>query len=362
MFWLIMKKELKSFFTNKGNLIFVFGLPFLMIALMSTALKDYMENNLETFKDGVVLYHQSNISKKATQYLKDFRMLLQESTDVELIEINDEEEGKQKVEASEAFSLISIKGNHFAYYRSPYNEPEGGKLIRGMFNEVIGRDIQSNPIEINTVLISKPRINSNAYFTFAELPFIMMYLALLIGHSVIDERSFGTIERIKISSMGIGTMRMSKVTTGLCAGVVQIATGYLLSNIFLDVHWGSMTPYMFLVLIGVTGFSSVLGVVMGMIVKTKMVADNFILMSVILMAFMGGIFSPIYIMENIKIIGLIMKISPLYWTNKALNSLYAGVLDQNTWICWIICLVLMAVLCVIYNRLSKKSNLVIQAS
>lgn len=52
-------------------------------------------------------------------------------------------------------------------------------------------------------------MNSNAYFTFAELPFIMMYITLMIGHSVIDERRFRTIESMivvtNIFSVGVFT-------------------------------------------------------------------------------------------------------------------------------------------------------------
>lgn len=362
MYWLILKKELKYFFKNTGNLIFIFVLPSLMILLMSAALNDFVAADFDTFEDGVVLYYESNITEQSAAYLQQFRGLLKEGTNVELREVGNLEYGKTKVDRSEAFGLISINKNQFSYYRSPYNEPIGGQLVRGIFEVAMGRDLLPDEGTITSLVIEKPEINSNAYFTFSMLSFMMMFTALMIGHSVIDERRFRTIERIKLSRMGLNTMLMGKVTLGLCVGVLQIGTVYIVSTLFLGVDWGSLAGYMILVLMSVALFSSVFGAVMGMIAKTKTVADSIVLMSIMMSAYLGGSFAPVYLMENMRVVRYIIKISPLYWIGESLNSLYLGVLDENTFISLAVFLLLTVFLCLVYVKLGKKSNLAVEAS
>jgi ABC-2 type transport system permease protein len=56
MLGVILKKELKAFFTNKGNLVFMFLLPILLISIFSFALGDYVKAEYGTFDNGNVLY------------------------------------------------------------------------------------------------------------------------------------------------------------------------------------------------------------------------------------------------------------------------------------------------------------------
>ncbi len=362
MCWLVLKKDLKYYFKKTGNLIFVFVLPFLFILLMSTALGDFVAADFDTFEDGIVFYYDNNATEISKGHLEIFRELLKESTNVELMEVDNLAEAKDRVNRSEAFGVIEIKEDKFSYYRSPYNEPVGGKLVRGIFIATVGKNVLTDEDTISVQVIEKPRIDANAYFTFTKLASIMMFIALVIGHSVIDERCFGTIERIKLTKLGVNTMIISKVTLGVIIGLLQVGTVYILSNVFLGVNWGSFTGYMVLVLIGTAVVSAVFGAVIGMIAKTKMVADRIVLMSVMLAAYMGGSFAPVYLMQNMKIVRHVIKISPLYWTGRALNSLHAGILDKNTYMSLLVSLVLTVFFYLIYKKLSKKANLLAKAS
>ena len=51
MLGVILKKELKAFFTNKGNLVFMFLLPILLISIFSFALGDYVKAEYGTFEN-----------------------------------------------------------------------------------------------------------------------------------------------------------------------------------------------------------------------------------------------------------------------------------------------------------------------
>ena len=62
MFRLLLKKELKVFFTNKGNLAFMLFLPILMISIFSVALGNYIKADYGTFEEGKVLYYEEDAS------------------------------------------------------------------------------------------------------------------------------------------------------------------------------------------------------------------------------------------------------------------------------------------------------------
>ncbi len=362
MYITIMRKELKQFLKNPGNMLFVFVLPVLFILLMTTALRNYVGKDYNTFRDGKLLVFNGGATETAVTDLENFRRTLKNSTGVIFENTGNPDEAKERVNRSEAFGLITLKGNKVSYYRSPYNEPVGGKLVRGIFQLVMGKNTTQSRSKIKTTVINKPAINSNAYFTFTELAFIMMFIALVIGQSVINERRLGTIERIKLAKRGISTLLISKLTLGIIAGFLQVVTVYLFSSLYLGVKWGDKIGYILLVLLSIAVLSSTFGIVIGMIARTKTVLDSIILMSVMSSSYAGGVLAPVYLMEHMSIVKVLIKLSPLYWTGKSLNSLHAGIVDMHTWVCLAVCMSLTVVLLFIYKALSKKSSLMVQTS
>lgn len=355
-----LKKEFLYFFKNVGNLIFVFVLPFLFILLMSTALKDYVANDFDTFDNGAVFYYLDRPTEQSMAHLHRFQEVLAEAAQVKLEEVGDYDEGKRKVEQSEAFGIIKIHESSFSYYRSPFNEPEGGRIVRSLFEATIGKAIPSGDAGISTQVIARPKMDSNAYFTLTGLAFFMMFISLMISNSVIDERRFGTIERIKLSQLGLNAMLISKAALGVCIGLLQAVTVYALSSSVLGVNWGSMTGWMFLVLTGMSIACSVFGAVVGMIAKSKAVANSVVLMSVMLSAYLGGAFSPVYLLENMNVVNYMIQISPLYWAGKSLGSLHAGMLDRNSYLFLSLQLGLVVLFYLLYRILGRRAKLVIE--
>ena len=56
MFLILLKKELRVFFTSKSNLVFMVLLPILMISIFGIALDDYVQGDYGTFENGRLLY------------------------------------------------------------------------------------------------------------------------------------------------------------------------------------------------------------------------------------------------------------------------------------------------------------------
>lgn len=357
MFGVIFKKECRIFFKSTGNLIFVFALPILLILLMGSALKGYVSTDFKTFDDGIVYYHYEEKTMENDAKLQEFESLLLSSTGVILEEVTDYEKGVEDVKSSNAFGIIQISGDTMDYYRSPYNETNGGKLVHSLFEQALLKNTNEIMDNVNVTEITAQGIDSSSYATFTYLSFTIMFIALMTGHSVIDERRYGTIERLKISKAGLNTLVSSKLILGLVMGVLQIATVWIFSTYILDVKWGEHTLIMFLVLISLVIMSSVFGVVIGMISKNKSIADNTILMTVMLSGYIGGAMSPIYLLENANILKQIIKISPLYWSGRALTNLYVGILDMDTIISIGLSFILALIFFTLYKLQSKKVNL-----
>lgn len=357
MFGIILRKEVKSYFRGAGNWIFVFALPILLILLMSSALDGYMSTDFHTFDDGKVYYYYKEKTDANTQKLNEFETLLKQSTGITLKEVSNYEKGVSGVNSSEAFGIIKITADSMDYYRSPYNETEGGKIVRSLFKQAMEKDLSALTNQVHVVELETTPVDSTSYATFTYLAFVIMFIALMTGHSVNDERIYGTIERIKISKAGLNALLLSKIVLGIFIGILQIAAVWIFSQFVLKVNWGDRMLIMFGVLFCLTIMSSIFGVVIGMISRNKAIADNTILMTVMLSGYIGGALSPVYLLENTNVINQIVKISPLYWTGRSLTNLYVNIVDSNTFASIGVSLGLTLLFLIIYKIQTKKLNL-----
>ena len=55
------------------------------------------------------------------------------ATGVTFEQVADIQSAKEQVESSEAYGLITVTDSGFDYFRSEFNEPEGGRMARGLF-------------------------------------------------------------------------------------------------------------------------------------------------------------------------------------------------------------------------------------
>ncbi|WP_294373950.1 ABC transporter permease [uncultured Clostridium sp.] len=340
------KKELKSFFRNKSNVIFMFLVPLFLILIMSVALKSYMSNTDKSeYIDGKILYIMNDSEENKNKF-EQFKTYIQEKYEIVFEESNSYDDAVKAVNRQEAYSVITINKNDFEYYRSPYNEKTEATVIRKAFDEMIGNDsyeeLSNN--QINTVELEEKSIDSNGYFTFAELSFIMLYIAMIIAHSVFEERELGTINRITLSKAKIQSMLFSKLLLGVTIGILQIVEVYIFSTLALKVDWGKNSLFIALILLFICIFSSAFGILTGVAIKNKLMIDNTVLMTAIFIGFLGGAFSPVTMLEEVPIVSWVIKVSPLYWTNKAFISLCTGIFDSNSIIALAICVALTIIL------------------
>ena len=118
-------------------------------------------------------------------------------------------------------------------------------------------------------------------------------------------------------------MLLAKALTSICGGIAEIIIVYLYSSLVIGVEWDGNLPPIFTILLLMTVFPTSVGIMVGTFCKSKTVAQDTSLIFGLMCGYLGGSITPAYLMENI------IKISPLYWTNKALISLYKTLLTRT---------------------------------
>lgn len=334
MFLQLMKKELKVYLSNKVNLVFLIILPILFIGLFSVALKDYIGADYGTFKDGKMFWYESVTDGEYAERFTLIKDNISKATGVTFEKVTDLEQAKNDVDKSKAFGVITVKADGYDYYRSPYNETEGGKLIRTMLVQLAdSKSLQPTDhvaVIENNIEVNVNDVDSYAYYTFSAVAFTLMMLSVGIAVSIYDERENQTIERYRISNIGIWGMLGIKITVGMIAGLIQLAISFLFSSLVLGVNWGDKIGFMILLLLLHNLFAVLFAVLLGMKGKNKSVSQDIVMVVTMLSAYLGGSVTPVYILENVPVLNVILKISPLYWTNQALISLYNGIVDEKT--------------------------------
>ncbi len=360
MFWVLWKKELKAFFTNKGNLVFMVLLPVVLISIFSFALGDYIKGNYGTLQNGKVFYCLDDASEQTVVRFSVISSRITEETGVIFEEVKDTEQARKDVEASKAYGVITTDGEGFDYFRSAFNEPQGGELVRTLFSELSKNGITNDStdsdekLSVRRTVIQGNHLDSKIYYTFAALTFSILFMGVLVGHSVFDEKELGTLTRIRMSKAGVKTVMLVKILTGILCGTGQIISAYLFSSLALGVDWGEKIPVIMAVLLCLVTLSSTFGAVVGSFSPNKSMCQSSVMMTTMICGYLGGAITPLYLLENMPVLNLIIKISPLYWTNQSLTYLYNGIVNDKTAVTVSVLLGLTLLIVIMYCALNSK--------
>ncbi len=358
VFLYILKKEFRCFFSSKGTLIVMFALPLLLLLIFGFALGDYVRAEYGTFHGGTMYYLMET---ENPERVEDFQQITEQitlATTVVFVEVYDEIMSQSQIEESLAYGLITVKEIGYSYFRSPFNEPQGGEMVRNLFVQLANQEeVALSHTSSERVILDMPQMDSLGYYAFSSLAFSILFMGLLVGFSVQNEKVYGTLERIQLSKGGIPTVFLTKLLAGLICGMGQILTVFLFSTLVLQVDWGNYTGIIFLLFAFLSLYSSVFGGVMGVISKSKAGCQNTVLTLSMLSGYFGGAITPLYLLENTAFMNIMIHCSPLYWFNKASISLQQGIYDESVAYAFLVLGGLILVwLCVLSRSYGKKST------
>lgn len=375
MFLALLKKELKQFFRSKGDLIMLFVFPIVLISVLSVGLEDIMKGNVDVFEDNVVYY---NISESIYEEgFNMFKSTLHEEYDVVFKEAKSVKEAKKQVDNRNALIYISIDDEGYSIYRNN-SESFTSRMFRSVFQTVMDEYgayntiAEYNPKQMANLIDkeydsfieengeAKGGVSSAEYYTFAELALIILYISTTVSEHMIKEHELTTIDRVRMSKAKEYQIIFSKASLGIIIGIIQVLLVYVYSSVVLKVDWGENTLKFFLLFFNLIVFSSVLGVVLGLIIKKSDVLSGLMQSLIIIMCALGGSYIPIHVLISSPICAQAVKISPIYWINMATSTLMCGYESKSYEIALIIPLVLSVIMIlaylVIHNRKSGEKN------
>ena len=368
----LIKKEIIHFFRNKSNVVTMFIFPVVLIVIMGFSLNGLMNVDTNIFENKKVYYkiNDFNIENNYLQLFKSFKHNCEEELRIEFQEINEENYGKDSVNKYEALAFISINEDKYDFYRNENNFLDSSqKIFRSIFkqylesysvtnialekNSNILKEIKESEVIVEDQGISNEGISSFAYYTFAELVLIIVYISQITSVSTYNEGVEKTYLRLKVSKASEFTIILSKLILGIVVGILQILIVYFVSTVFLNINWGENIREIIAVLIALIIFSSILGITIGYVFKDSKAASSVINISLIVLGLLGGSYLPISLIKSNMITSLLCKITPTYWANISLLSLSSGIKTNYSIISIALSLelsLILLIICIFINR------------
>lgn len=356
MFLYMLKKEITLFCRDKGNIIMMFVFPILLITVLGYALDSFMGSSFDIFEDGKVYYHveeKSDYEKGFEEFANNFE---KEFDEIKIEKTNNIEKAKKEVNKNDAYGLITIDKDGYEYYRNLKGENLSAKVFREVFENIVNEYslidlvVNTNPMMIEKIVNQKAKeytsdikvgnhpISSIDYYTFAELCLIILYIATIVGESVIREKDNKTIDRISISKGGKTKLMLAKLSLGMIVAIIQICLVYVYSTTILHANWGENLVPIFINLICFAIFAASLGVLLASFSKDGRIFSGILSPLIMILCLLGGSYMPLSMIKAIPVFSTLTQISPIYWINSALISISTGVNDIYSQVAIGICL------------------------
>jgi ABC-2 type transport system permease protein len=185
-----------------------------------------------------------------------------------------------------------------------------------------------NVSEINTVDTPQEALllNSVQHNVPAWTVFGMFFIVISMAGSIIKERDDGSYTRILTMPGSYATVLTGKITAYLFICLLQCLL-MLLVGIYVLPHLGlprmvigSNISAIFIVAMCIGLAATGYGILVGTLFNTHQQASTFGAVSIVILAALGGIWVPVYVMpESIR---LFATCSPLYWSLHAFHTLF----------------------------------------
>lgn len=156
--------------------------------------------------------------------------------------------------------------------------------------------------------------------------FGMFFIVISLAGSMIKERNEGSYLRLRTMPGSYSTIMAGKLTTYLCVCLIQcilmIITGIFLLPLFElpPLVIGENWPVIFVTALCCGLAACGYGVLVGTFFNTHQQASTFGALSVLMLAALGGIWVPVYVMP--KVVRFLAEFSPLYWGLNAFQTVF----------------------------------------
>ncbi len=176
--------------------------------------------------------------------------------------------------------------------------------------------------------VTNLELNSVQHNVPAWTMFGMFFIVITLAGSMIKEREEGSYLRIRTMPGSYFTVMAGKIISYLFVCLIQFSLMLMVGIFLLPVFGlpqltiGSNIPAIILVALSSALAATGYGVLVGTVFNTHQQSSTFGAVSVVILAALGGIWVPVYVMP--EVIRVIAELSPLYWGLNAFQTLFLG--------------------------------------
>lgn len=324
MFYHFLKKEFLLIFRDIHALLVLFVMPLLFIIIMSYALKNNFSGTVDVkYKVALISseklknfdssffeldYLDKNYTKKELFYQKGYDFLLDMPKDKKEITI---------------YAKSGISPQYVNILKSQIDMNLQSSILENILNQMGLKNMDK--FSINDKFIGKNgdtnKINSVNQSVPSWLIFSMFFILIPISNAFINEKNFGTFLRLKSMNVPPYLILGGKFLPYLVINQIQVLVMFLVGVYIMPIigleslHVRGSFGAIFLVSLA-TSFAAIsFGLVIANIAKTSEEATTIGGVSNIILAAIGGIMVPTFVMP--KIMQNVSEFSPMSW---ALNS------------------------------------------
>lgn len=226
--------------------------------------------------------------------------------------------------------------------------------------ESIDSFVQLNEIKTVETEQEALKLNSVQHNVPAWTIFGIFFIVITLAGNIIKEREDGSILRIRTMPSSYFTVLSGKIIAYLFITIIQ-AVLMLLVGIYLlptlglpHLIIGSNFPAIAMVVISTGLAATGYGVMVGNIFKTHQQASTFGAVSVVILAALGGIWVPVYVMP--EAVRILSEFSPLYWSLSAFHKLFMNNAGITTIFPAVLKLIAFFLICLIVANIAEREK------
>jgi ABC-2 type transport system permease protein len=341
MFRYILKKEFLLIFRDIHALLVLFVMPTLFIIIMSLALKDVYSDTISSkYKVGFVTQNHNNLNNLVSNINSSnyFQSEITDKTNLEESIYQDEFDFLIQID-SDYKNLINSNSQDFniTIHTKPditqqYHEMLRQLIVESISKEIMGEFFVAQRINGKTLAELPKLIDINYIYKNdksrneptsvqqsvpAWLVFSMFFILIPISNTFINEKNFGTIDRIKSIDVSFVYILLGKIIPYYVINQIQVLLMFLvgiyllplLGGDALEVNSGYFLLFCMSSVISIATISFALFI--ANISKTTEEATSIGGVSNIILAAIGGIMVPKFVMP--EFMQNISSISPMSW-------------------------------------------------
>ena len=308
--------------------------PIILLTVLSTVFTGSFSNDV-TFDHMDVEYSLESGNKYIDNSFKMYMNALEKNLDISFKESNDPALSQKKVADKEITAYINFTGvDKIQIYKND-SENLNSSILDFLITSYFERsnlylsvlkfvpDFDFQKIEFfsdNFVkersLLTKENLSSVDYYSITMILQMALYASLAAVFAILAQKKLDILKRVGLSGISVFKFMTGTIIGNMIVSSIQLFVIYLYSVLVLKANFGNNLMATFGIYLTLLFFSTAAGVSLGIVTDKESLAAVLPQIIIPFFAILGGAYFPVTFSISL--------ISPIYWANRAINSIAFG--------------------------------------